>query len=327
MPLALGHGGTGVGGCAPGANEGREAERRALVLALQLGIEYAVSLSGTSSIEQVVVMRPVVDFLIIGSMKSGTTSLHTYLEQHPQISMSSKKEVHFFSGETWDRGIEWYAEHFDSRASMRGEASTSYSKFPLVREVPRRIHATVPDVKLVYLVRDPVERVLSHLHHNLLVGIEEPEDVTASVRSPETHYVDVSRYWMQLRQYLEFFPAERILVLTSEELRTHPQDTLRRACTFLSVDASHRFTDTASHRNVSGQRSRVDQGVVATAARWLNRVGALPDRLALQFAPGVPRPTLDVDTRTWLVDSLRNDVEGLESFIGRPLTEWKSFRQ
>ena len=99
-------------------------------------------------------------FLVIGSMKCGTTSLHDYLARHPDVFMSAVKEVNFFVLErTWDKGIDWYRAQFYGRYQVRGEASQNYTKrHEFEPGVAERIRSLLPNVKLIYIVRDPVAR-------------------------------------------------------------------------------------------------------------------------------------------------------------------------
>ena len=102
-------------------------------------------------------MRP--NLIIIGAAKAGTTSLHYYLGLHPEISMSQRKELRFFSHEKyWSRGIEWYESHFSGIAKIYGETSPSYAMYPRYPDPPERMHALVPHAKLIYVVSDPIER-------------------------------------------------------------------------------------------------------------------------------------------------------------------------
>jgi hypothetical protein len=102
--------------------------------------------------------------IVIGAQKCGTSSLHAYLDAHPEIAMSTPKELDFFGGPgfaNWERGVDWYRAQFDPEAPVRGESSPSYTAYPFVVGTPERIHALVPGAKLIYMVRDPIERLLS----------------------------------------------------------------------------------------------------------------------------------------------------------------------
>lgn len=102
------------------------------------------------------------NLIVIGAHKGGTTSLHHYLRQHPQIFMSSLKELDFFVDEfNWPKGIDWYRKQFSSVAPIRGESSPSYTHFPKLKGVPERIHHLIPDAKLICirLLADDVEEL------------------------------------------------------------------------------------------------------------------------------------------------------------------------
>ena len=119
------------------------------------------------------------NLIVIGSTKSGTTSLHRHLEEHPEIMMSTPKELRFFledwnwQGGSWQRGIEWYESKFDSSAPIRGESTPAYTTYPFVRDVPEKMARVIPSAKLLYIVRDPMERIVSDC---LMTMRNHPED-------------------------------------------------------------------------------------------------------------------------------------------------------
>lgn len=174
------------------------------------------------------------NFLIIGAMKSGTTSLYHYLRGHPEVFMASAKEPGFFSV-NWDLGMSWYEEHFQtSNFSLAiGEASTNYTRFPQQAQVPSRIHRIIPDIRLIYLVRNPVERMLSHYRH-AFVGGQEKRSIEQAIWDPR--YLVTSCYALQIEQYLEVFPRDQILLITSESLKRDRARTLQAVFRFIGVD-------------------------------------------------------------------------------------------
>src|SRR5262249_9523812 len=102
------------------------------------------------------------NLLIIGARKAGTTSLHEYLSLHPQIFMSEEKELSFFDADgRWGRGIDWYKANFDARYPINGESSPQYSRYPRTPGVPERIKSVLGMPKIIYAIRDPVDRILS----------------------------------------------------------------------------------------------------------------------------------------------------------------------
>jgi hypothetical protein len=177
------------------------------------------------------------NFLIIGAMKAGTTSLYHYLRPHPEVFMPAIKELDFFAeGGNWRRGFGWYAKQFeeaDPQATAVGEASTVYTKYPHYQGIAERIAANLPDVRLIYVVRHPIQRIRSHYQHRVAVGAEKDPIEMAVLKNPI--YLDYSRYALQIEQYVPHVPTERILVITSESLRDDRSATIRRVYSFLGV--------------------------------------------------------------------------------------------
>jgi hypothetical protein len=268
------------------------------------------------------------NLIIIGAMKCGTSSMHNYLDAHPEIAMSRQKELNFFSFDrNWHRGEDWYGRHFSSTAAIQGESSPSYSKFPKVPHVPERIKALIPSARFIYLVRDPVARIISHYMHLYVGGREERSLNEALTEFEGNHYVECSRYYMQLQQYLEHFSQSQILVVSAEEMKEKRQETLREVFRFLDVDETFR-----SPRHDAIYHSSKPQGLFR---RWAER-----RRFARTLRPYVPRsvvywaatqgpkqravepPSLDKDVRESLCDYLREDVEQFRSQVGRAFAQW-----
>ena len=113
------------------------------------------------------------NLVVIGAMKCATTSLHHYLTLHPGISMSRQRGLNFFLDENHERGSDWYAAQFDGPEKIHGDTSPRYANFPLNPGVPERMVRLLPRAKLIYLVREPVERVISHYTHYVAAGYEE----------------------------------------------------------------------------------------------------------------------------------------------------------
>ena len=116
------------------------------------------------------------NLIVIGTQKGETSSLHYYLSLHPQICMSREKELNFFISErdwsNWKRGVEWYKKKFIGKAQIYGESSPNYTNYPRYDQVPKRMHSIVPEAKLVYILRDPIKRIISHYMHKYSKGKE-----------------------------------------------------------------------------------------------------------------------------------------------------------
>jgi hypothetical protein len=176
------------------------------------------------------------NLLVVGAAKCGTTSLHGYLDAHPDIAMSSAKELNFFIPDgTWSRGVNWYRGQFDPTATVRGESSTSYTSRPDPDQVAKRVRSVLSDVKLIYLTRDPLERIRSHYHHRHAARVER-RSLRDALGDPDNPYLPASLYATQLAPFVACFGQDRILVETQERLLTERQACLRRIFRFLDVD-------------------------------------------------------------------------------------------
>jgi len=206
-------------------------------------------------------MRALPDFLIIGAMKGGTTSLFEYLRRHPGGALPDKKDLHFFDG-AFERGVNWYRSHFCSKFRQRtdellvGEATPRYLFEPVV---PERVQKVVPDAKFIALLRDPVARAYSQYHHadrkdrdpDAFEQAAEREiravENSPSMTDGERGYVRRGLYAEQLERWFARFPRERFLILASENFNANRAETLDEVCRFLSAapfdwqaDATHR---------------------------------------------------------------------------------------
>jgi hypothetical protein len=174
------------------------------------------------------------DFLIIGAMKAGTTSLHDYLGMHPDIFTSSPKEIHFFADEKYfNHNIEWYKRHFITEKILAGTSPQNYTKChnKYYQHIPERLKAYLPEIKLIYILRDPIERYRSHILENYFT--ESTHDVRYNIKSD--HYVKTGMYFMQLQAYLLYFNLTQIHILTLEELESNRLNCLNRIFRFLGV--------------------------------------------------------------------------------------------
>jgi hypothetical protein len=209
-------------------------------------------------------------FLIIGAAKSGTTSLHETLVRHPALGASLDKEPRYFDV-NYGRGRGWYRAQFPLRSyrlrtRLRfgvepavGEATPYYLFHP---HVPSRVRRDYPEMKLIAVLRDPIERAYSHYQHQVRIGreqrsFEQAVAEEAELIGPElermladqTYESDVYRrysyvsrglYAEQLERWLARFPAQQLLVLSSEDLFARPADTLAEICRFLGIPAVER---------------------------------------------------------------------------------------
>ncbi len=279
------------------------------------------------------------NFIIIGGLKCGTTSIHHYLGLHPDINMSKPKELNFFAAEqNWDLGLDWYRGRFDSRVKVNGESSPHYTNRPRFNGVADRIHQYCPDARLLYMVRDPIKRILSQWVHATGAGYE-TRDFVPTLSLPDTSYIHRSMYWMQLQPYLEKFDRGQIEIITQEELGSDREGTMRRTFSFLDVDSE--FTSEQFDREWEKSSAKQDDKYqfmekliklpgfrsfdrnfdrLPESMRWMvEKVVHSPDK------PPAPKPDIPDDLMATLKGRFREDVAGLEGFAGRSFDGWHDF--
>lgn len=203
--------------------------------------------------------KPFVDFLIIGAQRCGTTSLYNYMSYHPKIQFTTIKELHFFDI-GFNKGIKWYRSNFpdevvkQDKGLITGEATPYYIFHPLV---PQRIFEFAPKIKLIVLLRNPVDRAYSHYQHEVNMGAEKLsfEDALKAesgrlegeldkIKSDETYYsfnhqnfsyLSRGIYHEQLLRWFNFFCKENILILQSENFYSNTSNVVNKVFEFLSL--------------------------------------------------------------------------------------------
>ena len=211
-------------------------------------------------------IRLLPDFLIIGTQRGGTTSLHRYLDAHPCVGPAANKDLHFFD-RRYHKGLAWYRGHFPTsiekyyaervrgRAFVTGEASPSYLFHPYA---PKRVASAIPHVKLIVLLRNPVDRAYSQYHHAVELGHETIPTFEEAIEAEEERiareeenilkdehyyseqykhlsYLSKGIYVDQLRVWMDLFPREQFLILKSEDFYTDPAATFKEVLTFLKL--------------------------------------------------------------------------------------------
>lgn len=278
------------------------------------------------------------DFLIIGAAKSGTTTLYQYLSQHPSVFMPMEKEPDFF-GSQYDRGAQWYSSLFHGAGEDQicGEASTDYTKFPNFPDCPERIARIIPTVKLIYIMRNPVDRTFSHYRH--LNREKEFLPTFDDFLEQRPDIIDASRYMLQIQRYLDHFPRTSFLFLLLENYRQDPDSFLAEVGSFLGIqETSFPATPIVANTSNRFREHIVRSAVVAPLKRvpLVRKIAAsLPDswreaayhalanssygqrvREAYAVAP------MRQETRQHLVELFRPDNAKLAHFLGRDLSSW-----
>lgn len=272
------------------------------------------------------------NLIVIGAQKCGTTSLHYYLSLHPQISMAGAKELDFFMADrNWTRGVEWYKSHFAHPTPVRGESSPGYSNHPWFPGVPVRMAAVLPNARLIYLVRDPIQRIVSHYLQRLSLGLEHrPLAEALADAGPTNLYVTRSLYHWQVQQFLPFYPLERILIVATEDLYHRRLETLRRVFSFLNVDpdfSSHGFQQVKYRSQELRRLGPWGQRLRTYSYAHLNRSAPGLQRFLTYWAcyplsKRMERPALSPSQGDALAAALWSDVQQLRSLTGQAFAQW-----
>lgn len=269
------------------------------------------------------------DFIIIGMMKSGTSSLYYWLAEQPECSPAAK-EINFFSEDAlWARGVEWYSTFFaEARpGTLVGEASTSYTK-DAGPQAARRMAATVPDARLICVLRHPLERTRSEYRHHVRRG-REKEPLVDALRREGNSYIGLSMYFQRLKPYIEAFPREQLCVVRLEDLSSGGAPGWAAVLAHLGLDArpapskAHNVTAEQPHFTPLMLRiwsSRYRDRLSKLASKPLRRVG----RAALLRSGPRYDSRLDgskVSIPAEISAAIWEDVERLETWMGvdRPL--------
>lgn len=276
------------------------------------------------------------NLFIIGAMKSGTTSLHNYLGAHPAVFMCEPKEPGYFVQElTLSRGRDWYLSLFAAarEQTILGESSTHYAKLPVYRGVAERIAAFNEEARFIYVMRDPIKRVISHYWHNVrnLKWEAERRDILTAVKR-DVQYLAFSDYAMQLEPYLRLFGRERIHIMTFETLTAQPRAAVQAIFRWLGVDDA--FVPPgldARWNSAPAQAMRVRGFGLLNALRhspawgaiapWVPvSLRALGNRLAEK--PASPASESTEAAIAYLRPRLQERTAALSALLGREFPEW-----
>lgn len=270
-------------------------------------------------------------FIVGGAPRAGTTSLYRYLEQHPQVCMSARKETSVFID---DRSLEWlstnYYRHYDGEPAV-GEASAGTLGNPAVAE---RMYDALPEVRLIFVLRDPVERL--HSHFTYLEGQQEIErgvsfsDFIRSTSDWRDTLIDLGRYHDHLTRFTEYFDRGQMLILLFRQLRSGPADVMKRVYRFVGVDPSfqpdfdiHNPTRTPRYDGLHRVLVRAWEGVRGHLDVYLrNQLRPLRRRIKGWVTEEANRGSMSPDDRAYLRRLYRKPNRRLEQWLGRDLSHW-----
>ncbi|WP_045826741.1 sulfotransferase family protein [Teredinibacter turnerae] len=267
------------------------------------------------------------NFMIIGGMKCATSTLHDQLAQQPGFFMSTPKEPNYFSNDdVFANGESWYNQLFSDAgdAELVGESSTHYTKFPTYPQTLNRLEAHgLGQCKFIYVIRHPVDRLVSHYIHEWSQGVISSDIEKALQTNPEL--IDYSRYYFQLNHYLQRFDASQLMVVYFERLSSQSQQELERICQFLGYSGAPVWDDNMERKNVSAQRIRkfpfydlVVESKLMTSLRRNLVPRQLRDAVKAKLTMN-KRPELSAQTRAKLEAVFNEDLAQLGKLVGTEL--------
>jgi tetratricopeptide (TPR) repeat protein len=220
------------------------------------------------------------NFLVIGAAKAGTTSLFQYLVQHPQILSPTKKEIRFFNkAERLQRGLDWYSSHFpyipEQANYLTGEATPGY----ITADIQDQVYKLFPTIKLIAILRNPVERAISHYHHRvkhrwesrsfeeamkseleLIKDVKDFSTLEDVCRQTKSVYLLGGLYYYSLKRWMTVFSREQFLIIDNKKLFTNPDQTMEKVYSFL--DLPHLINPSYIEYNVGSYKKKsVDDSI------------------------------------------------------------------
>jgi len=293
------------------------------------------------------------NFIVIGAMKAATTSLYTYLKQHPKIFMTKVKEPMFFNNFQQENNykilgsknkkpntLEEYLTMFKDVKNEKaiGEASPAYIYNP---KAPQLIKEHLPNVKIIAILRQPTDRAYSNYLHAKRADRENSDTFQEAIEvekkkikdnwSPLYHYIEKGYYSVQLKRYYQFFPKENIRVYLFEDVVKNTKETLKDIFKFLEVDENVEI-DTSKKANVSGTPSGL-MGWILKKMRYYNLMPKfaisdyLPKFVVKLIFKSVYKPTekLNEDSRREITEKYyKDEIRILEKLVDRDLSSWLS---
>ncbi len=271
--------------------------------------------------------------VVIGAMKAGTTSMHNYLDLHPEVGASTEKEMRFYSDPSCGTWVGRYQDHFPAGTRLRVESSPHYTKFPTVPGVVDRMAELVPEARLIYLVRDPIDRIIAEyveeaqwraVNRSIDEELADPED-------PSNALMASSRYATQLEEFLRRFDRAQVLVVDMADLGSDVAGTMQTVFGFLDLDAPAstaadygRYNTHDEKHQLPGWLMAIRRGPLVRAAR---RLPAGPRQVLSRAAwrrtgTLVGKPILSAEVDATVRRSLRPEVDRLRELTGADYATW-----
>lgn len=289
-----------------------------------------------------------IDFIGIGAEKSATTWVADCLAEHPQICFSKQKEIYFFNeydphtlkvkNLKYQRGVAWYKKHFTHsiRMCIKGEFSPTYL---YGKTTARRIKKHFPNVKIVVVLRNPVERAFSQYIHDQRVGVLLQTTFKQAIKKSDS-YIEKGLYYKNIKNYYKLFPKKNIHIIIYDDIKKNPLLVIRNLYKFLGVNSNYspKRLNNKSFEAANTRFQRLNYFMYQTEQyikkRGWARLVLLSEvsgvrKIAYWFAHNVNKkkldkyPKMDKGMETKLKSVFEKDINKLEKLINRDLSKWK----
>ncbi|MEY8850175.1 sulfotransferase [Psychroserpens sp. XS_ASV72] len=263
-----------------------------------------------------------VDFLLIGAAKSATTSLSSCISQHPDICFSNPKEPQFFDKTDWRNHLDSYHSLFNEESKLYGEGSTNYSKYPHCNlNIYSDIYEYNPEMKIIYIMRHPIERIVSQYTHAYNRGYDTNDDINKALMTDD-HYINTGKYAMQIEPYIETFGLSNILLLFFGDFISNPNKVTNKVFRFLELQP---FEVDLSVLNINKSNDKkllhYKYDNPKTVLERLKKAALI---LKNYINPNFihKKPQLLESTREYILNNCKNDIEKIEKLTQRDLSHW-----
>ncbi len=271
-------------------------------------------------------------------MKASTTLLYQLLGRHPDVWFPSEKEPHYFTKPqddpaSWNEYLRLFADCPAGKRAI-GEASTGYSKLPFLGPTPRRIHEKLGDVKLIYILRDPLARAISNYRHAYARGHYAEGLTFGGAIERDPIIVAASCYERQLRAYEDVFGEDAMLVVLADELHANAPRVMSRIETHLGLDPFDQWHNAPLPAINSADSVRTSAGWTRVIGKtWTRRLSGIAPvwakrRLRGALAPSVPKPpAVSATDENRCLELLRDDLSSLALRLGDRIENWASIKR
>ena len=278
-----------------------------------------------------------VDFMLIGAMKCGTSTLSHILKNHPQIGFCKKKEPQFFSTtKDWKKEIDKYHKLYNfEEGKIFCEASTTYTRYPSNNlEIWNDIYEYNSDMKFLYIVRDPVDRAVSQFMHSYERGFIN-STIDKSIKN--SSIINTGRYYTQIKPFIDKFGIENVLILEFDDLISNRAEVLKDISSFLEIDFN-KFKDFEDvHQNVSvgGRKRSVNHSFIMKVVnkyRLRPIIDFIPERIidfivekffSNQDRKFAEKPQLTQKQINMIINLNMLDINALETVTNKDFSKWK----